>query len=75
MQVALFQSRIHQWIDHFQWSQDGCYILGMTAIGRATISRLDLNDDLHNNRAIIEARAAWVHVGWHPPKDDLLENR
>jgi hypothetical protein len=72
-QVSLFHPRIHQWSEHFQWSQDGCYILGMTAIGRATIARLDLNDELHNDGAIVEARAAWVNVGWHPPDNDLRQ--
>ena len=69
-QVDLFHPRIHEWLEHFHWSEDGCYILGMSAIGRATISRLDLNDVLHNDGAIVEARAAWVFVGWHPPKND-----
>jgi HNH endonuclease len=69
-QVALFNPRVHQWAEHFQWSQDGCYVVGMSAIGRATVSRLDMNDSLHNDSAIVEARAAWVWVGWHPPKSD-----
>jgi hypothetical protein len=73
LQVRLFQPRIHQWGDHFQWSHNGHYILGITAIGRATVARLDLNDDLHNHGAIIEARAAWISVGWHPPDDDPRE--
>jgi HNH endonuclease len=69
-QVALFNPRVHQWAEHFQWSQEGCYILGTSAIGRATVVRLDMNDELHNDAAIVEARAAWIGVGWHPPKDD-----
>jgi hypothetical protein len=60
VQVATFNPRIHLWADHFQWSQEGCYILGLSAIGRATVVRLDMNDELHNDAAILEARAAWV---------------
>ena len=70
LQVPLFHPRLNQWAEHFQWSHDGCHILGVTAIGRATVSRLDLNDALHNDGAIVKARAAWVGVGWHPPKGD-----
>jgi hypothetical protein len=42
--VALFSPRIHRWTDHFRWSAVQAFeIEGITATGRATISRLNLN--------------------------------
>jgi hypothetical protein len=48
---------------------DRWVIPSTSAMGRATLSRLDMNDELHNDAAIVEARSAWVQVGWHPPQD------
>lgn len=39
-------------------------MLGLTAIGRATISRLRLN-----RADAVDARRHWVEAGWHPPRD------
>lgn len=66
----LFNSRRQSWPEHFIWSVDGLKILGTTAIGRATVERLDVNDERHNDGAIVQARALWVQVGWHPPSGD-----
>jgi hypothetical protein len=68
--VPLFNPRQQQWAAHFCWSADGLRILGVTAIGRATCQRLDLNDDFHNQGAILKARQFWVVAGWHPPAID-----
>jgi hypothetical protein len=59
----LFNPRSQQWEHHFQWSEDGLILIGLTPIGRATIERLKLN-----RTAIIESRRLWASVGWHPPK-------
>jgi hypothetical protein len=40
-------------------------IIGITAVGRATIVALDLNRPLQ-----LVARQRWVLVGWHPPQED-----
>jgi hypothetical protein len=48
----------------------GLKILGITPVGRATCQRLDLNDEHHDDGAILEARWFWVQGGWHPPVDD-----
>jgi hypothetical protein len=65
--------RSHHWSEHFIWSVDGLNIWGTTAIGRATCSRLDLNDEHHDDGAIRDARWFWIQGGWHPPVDDLRQ--
>lgn len=60
--VTLFNPRGHHWADHFTWDATGIHILGLTAIGRATIIALDMN-----NATIKPARRRWVAAGWHPP--------
>ncbi|MGB3238080.1 MAG: hypothetical protein WBB29_07280 [Geitlerinemataceae cyanobacterium] len=44
--------------------------MSRTSIGRATCHHLDVNDDFHNEGAIVKARSLWVKGGWHPPSDD-----
>lgn len=56
----LFNPRIDRWIDHFQWLNTGLRLQGVTAKGRATCKRLDINDDEHDEGAIINARRYWV---------------
>jgi hypothetical protein len=68
--VALFNPRTDLWSDHFIWSADGQNILGITAIGRATLTRLDLNDEFHDDGSIQRARRLWIRGGWHPPTID-----
>lgn len=52
----LFNPRAHQWVQHFIWSADGLRIVGISSIGRATCNRLDMNDDEHDEGAIVKAR-------------------
>jgi HNH endonuclease len=68
--VALFNPRTNLWSDHFIWSADGQNILGITPVGRATLNRLDLNDDFHDDGSIQRARRLWIRGGWHPPTID-----
>jgi HNH endonuclease len=68
--VALFNPRKDLWSDHFIWSADGQNIFGITPIGRATLNRLDLNDDFHDDGSIQRARRLWIRGGWHPPIND-----
>jgi hypothetical protein len=63
-QVSLFHPRRQQWEEHFFWSEDGAQILGLTAIGRATILALQMN-----NKFIVPSRRLWKTAGWHPPQD------
>jgi len=64
LKAALFNPRTQSWSVHFAWSRDGTEIIGLTTNGRATVIALRLN-----NPEIVVARALWVQVGWHPPKD------
>lgn len=63
--VPLFNPRSQNWHEHFQWSEDAIYILGLTPVGRATVDTLHFND----NERIIKLRRKWIAAGWHPPKD------
>lgn len=61
--VLLFNPRTQVWREHFAWSEDGVQIIGLNAIGRATVVALRLNDT-----RLVAIRRRWVEVGWHPPK-------
>lgn len=58
----LFNPRQDGWLEHFRWAKAGIEIEGITAIGRATVARLKVNQD-----RILVSRAYWVHSGLHPP--------
>jgi hypothetical protein len=51
-------------LDHFQWANGGTHIIGITAIGRGTVLALRLN-----NEDVVQARAIWIGLSWHPPND------
>ena len=70
--TKLFDPRRHPWNEHFIWEQGGLIIRGKTLIGRATGDRLDLNDQNHNDGAIVKARRLWIRGGWHPPSSDAM---
>ncbi len=61
-EVPLFHPRDQSWHDHFTWSSDFTLMVGLTAIGRATVEALRLNrPGLVNLRRILRA------AGEHPP--------
>jgi len=62
--VILFDPRRQVWQEHFTWTTEGTYVVGLTRIGRATLEALQLN-----NQYVVETRRFWVEVGWHPPPD------
>ena len=62
--VALYNPRNQFWLDHFIWNNGGTHIAGITPVGRATVIALRLN-----NENLVEARAIWIEVGWHPPNE------
>ncbi|PSB21597.1 HNH endonuclease [Phormidesmis priestleyi ULC007] len=66
----LFNPRQDHWTDHFIWNHDGQKIIGISPMGRATINRLDINDDRHDDGSIRRARRLWMRGGWHPPNHD-----
>jgi 5-methylcytosine-specific restriction endonuclease McrA len=59
--VSLFHPRQDIWAAHFAWDTSGTRLLGLSAIGRATIVALNMN-----NEVIVDVRRRWVSVGWHP---------
>jgi len=65
----LFNPRKNAWKDHFIWSDDGIQIIGITAIGRVTVSTLDLN----RNR-VLNIRLADKMIGRHPPEGDPIKS-
>lgn len=61
--TLLYHPRQHRWQDHFAWNEAATHLLGLTPIGRATISALNMN-----NPVIVTARVRWAGAGWHPPQ-------
>ena len=59
----LFHPRKHQWQYHFRWSADFLTIIGITAIGRATVARLELN-----RKPLQNLRMALIAIDRHPPQ-------
>lgn len=68
-ETPLFNPRRQVWHEHFVWSTDGLWILGLTAVGRATIATLALNRD-----RVINIREADKAVGRHPPAEDPIQS-
>ena len=62
--TQLFNPRKQKWSQHFQWNSNGTQIVGKTAIGRATVNALQLN-----NFIAVTVREQWVQAGWHPPSN------
>ena len=58
--VPLFHPRHDKWPEHFRW--DGPLLIGLTPVGRATISVLDLN-----NGDRVRLRQALIAEGVFPP--------
>jgi hypothetical protein len=69
-EVAIFNPRQDKWREHFIWSVDGLLIVGVTAIGRATVVALVLNRE-----RVRPIRAADREIGRHPPFDDPIQTR
>lgn len=60
----LFNPRSDRWDEHFAWDEAGLHIHGLTTVGRATVTALNMN-----NSVIIDARRNWVRLGWRPTID------
>jgi hypothetical protein len=61
--VALFHPQEQVWEQHFAWSEIGSEMMGLTAVGRATIAGLQMN-----RPGLVRARTMWVKLDEHPPK-------
>ncbi|MEW5827814.1 MAG: HNH endonuclease [Chloroflexota bacterium] len=60
--VPLFHPRRHTWREHFDWSDDGTLVLGVTPIGRGTVEKLQLN-----RSGLVNLRRVLFEAGEHPP--------
>jgi hypothetical protein len=60
--VRLFHPRTDVWEDHFVWTSDFTKLVGLTAIGRATIYALKLNRE-----GLVNQRKMLHKYGIHPP--------
>lgn len=62
-EVALFNPHQQKWSDHFEWRDDGRVVSVKTSMGRATVSRLKMNQ-----LRVLESRNIWILAGIHPPE-------
>lgn len=58
--VALFNPRIDDWSEHFFW--DGALLVGKTAVARATVEVLRINDPTS-----VDQRVFLIKAGLFPP--------
>jgi len=68
-ETPLFNPRQDDWKEHFIWSKDKLYVIGLTVKGRATITALGFN-----RSRVINIRAADLEVNRHPPPIDPIED-
>jgi hypothetical protein len=59
--IRLFHPRQDRWKDHFQIDKATGAIRGLTPVGRATVSRLQMNNPLQ-----LKARRPWMRLGLFP---------
>ena len=65
--VPLFHPRTQNWHDHFQWSIDSPFVIvGKTPCGRATVSRLALNDP-----DMLRLRTLYAELGFDCTKTEF----
>lgn len=62
--VPLFHPRLQHWAEHFAWANNFTEIVGLTAIGRATVVTLHFN-----HSEVMNLRRVLHKVGEHPPQD------
>lgn len=69
-EVPLFHPNHQVWSEHFTWREDGSHVVGLTAVGRATV------EALHMNRSqMVELRCYWAATGRHPPEENAEKVR
>ncbi|MFZ4476910.1 MAG: HNH endonuclease [Saprospiraceae bacterium] len=61
--TRLFHPRNDKWSEHFAWNPDFSLIIGVTAIGRATIETLRIN-----RLGLINIRKLLITAGQFPPQ-------
>ena len=68
-ETPLFNPRKDDWKEHFIWSKDKLYIIGLTVKGRATVTALGFN-----RSRVINIRAADLEINRHPPTEDPIQD-
>jgi hypothetical protein len=61
--VSLYHPHLQLWMEHFAWNEGYTEIIGLTAVGRATIFVLKMNCS-----ELMRVRRMWVKMGEHPPR-------
>ncbi|WP_107671317.1 HNH endonuclease [Cyanothece sp. BG0011] len=67
-EISLFNPRKDNWKEHFIWSKDKLYIIGLTPKGKATVNTLDFN-----RSRVINIRKADLEINRHPPPEDPIQ--
>jgi hypothetical protein len=57
----LFHPRLERWEEHFRVDTETGEVLGLTAVGRATVACLRMNDPVP-----LAARRQWIQLGIFP---------
>jgi hypothetical protein len=60
-EVRLFNPREDRWNHHFQAEPDTGALIGLTAMGHATLTRLQMNSNAQKS-----ARRLWIRLGLFP---------
>jgi HNH endonuclease len=60
--MSLFHPREMLWEEHFTWNEDVTQSIGITPVGRATITLLQINRD-----GVVNMRRVLAIMGYHPP--------
>lgn len=61
--ARLYHPRRDRWEDHFRWSHDFKFLIGLTPTGRVTVELLDLNRE-----GVVNLRVLLRIHNLHPPK-------
>ncbi len=60
--VPIYNPRQQRWREHFTWNDDYSLIIGITPVGRATATALQLN-----RTGLVNLRRVLYSLGEHPP--------
>ena len=63
--VPLFHPCTQAWNDHFAWNYDFTLMIGLTAVGRATVDALRLN-----RPGVVNLRLVLLAIAEHPPSSE-----
>jgi hypothetical protein len=60
--LPLFDPNTQDWDEHFRWNLEEFQLIGLTAVGRATIAALTIN-----RPELVRMRRLWAKLGEFPP--------